>query len=73
MIQTQGSSAVLEARQLSLSYGTKPLIENLNLRINSNEIVIILGPSGVGKSSLLRSLAGLQNKQGGEIRLLMNR
>ncbi|NLA88327.1 MAG: ATP-binding cassette domain-containing protein, partial [Alcaligenaceae bacterium] len=64
MIQTQGSSAVLEARQLSLSYGTKPLIENLNLRINSNEIVIILGPSGVGKSSLLRSLAGLQNKQG---------
>ncbi len=69
MIQTQGSSAVLEARQLSLSYGTKPLIENLNLRINSNEIVIILGPSGVGKSSLLRSLAGLQNKQGGEIRL----
>ncbi|NLA51103.1 MAG: ATP-binding cassette domain-containing protein [Alcaligenaceae bacterium] len=69
MIQTQGSSAVLEARQLSLSYGAKPLIENLNLRINSNEIVIILGPSGVGKSSLLRSLAGLQNKQGGEIRL----
>ena len=68
MTQAQ-STAVLQAVDLRLSYDHKLLLENLDLTIHHDEIVILLGPSGVGKSSLLRALAGLQARQGGEIRL----
>lgn len=62
-------AVVLQAHDLQLSYEQRTIINNLNLTIYTNEIVILLGPSGVGKSSLLRVLAGLQAKQGGELRL----
>ena len=60
---------VLQAYDLSLSYDDTTLLENLDLTIHQDEIVILLGPSGVGKSSLLRALAGLQASQGGEVKL----
>lgn len=60
---------VLQAHDLRLSYDNITLLKNLNLTIHQNEIVILLGPSGVGKSSLLRALAGLQARQGGEVEL----
>jgi NitT/TauT family transport system ATP-binding protein len=63
------ANAVLQARDLRLSYDDRILLQNLDLTIHENEIVILLGPSGVGKSSLLRTLAGLQSKQAGEITL----
>ncbi|MDO5666467.1 MAG: ATP-binding cassette domain-containing protein [Alcaligenaceae bacterium] len=68
MTQTN-NSVILQARQVHLRYEQRSVIENLNLTIYNNEIVILLGPSGVGKSSLLRVLAGLQAKQGGDVRL----
>ncbi len=68
MAQSQGVG-VLQAHDLRLSYDNITLLKNLNLTIHQNEIVILLGPSGVGKSSLLRALAGLQARQGGEVEL----
>lgn len=62
-------TAVLQAHNLSLSYDGKVLLNNLDFTVHVNEIVILLGPSGVGKSSLLRVLAGLQERQGGEVKL----
>jgi NitT/TauT family transport system ATP-binding protein len=44
-----------------------PLIEDLDLRIEQNEVVVLLGTSGCGKSTLLRILAGLSKPQAGEI------
>jgi NitT/TauT family transport system ATP-binding protein len=60
---------VLQARGLALSYhgSPAPVLENFNLTLKRGEIVAVLGASGVGKSSLLRALAGLQRCQSGEL------
>ncbi len=68
-------AGVLSARGISLSYsqGVRhppiTVLANFSLELQPGEIVALLGPSGVGKSSLLRVLAGLQPAQGGDIQL----
>jgi NitT/TauT family transport system ATP-binding protein len=59
-------------RQLSLSYGGAagtPVLENLTLDIAPGEFVVVVGSSGVGKSTLLRVLAGLAQPTSGEVKL----
>lgn len=50
-------------REASFYFGPHCLFENLDLDLFANEWVAILGPSGVGKSSLLRMLAGLHTSE----------
>ena len=38
------------------------VLEDINLTINKNEVIAILGPSGTGKSTLLRCITGLETK-----------
>ncbi|WP_347986636.1 ABC-F family ATPase [Methylomonas sp. AM2-LC] len=48
----------LEVQDLGKGYGEKPLFENLNLMIPVGERVAVIGPNGIGKSTLLKTLVG---------------
>ncbi len=63
------SAPVLEARRVALRYPDQPraVVEAFDLELAVGETVSLLGPSGVGKSSLLRVLAGLQAPTDGTV------
>jgi phosphate transport system ATP-binding protein len=55
-LETISSPNKIEVRNLTLSYGQKPALQNISLIIPSHQITGIMGPSNSGKSSLLRLL-----------------
>lgn len=57
---------------LSLSVGSRQLITNLNWQVNAGEFWCIIGRNGVGKTTLLRSLAGLACAHAGAEDILIN-
>ncbi|RIH85098.1 ABC transporter ATP-binding protein [Calidithermus roseus] len=61
-------SPLLEAQSLSKRYGRDWVIRDLDFRLEAGEVVALLGPNGVGKTTLLRLLAGLIRASGGQIR-----
>lgn len=54
----------LHVRDLSVAYGDTIVLRDLNLEIETGERFAIMGPSGSGKSSLLRAIAGITTAQG---------
>ena len=57
----------LEIRNLSYSFGDNHILKDINIYVKENEIVAIVGSSGVGKSTLFNLIAGVLKKQSGEI------
>jgi putative hydroxymethylpyrimidine transport system ATP-binding protein len=53
---------------LTLRFGARPIFENLSMEIAGGQFVVLLGTSGVGKSSLLKILAGLSKPSAGTVR-----
>ena len=58
---------ILEVKNLSYSFGNNPILKDINIYVNENEMVTIVGSSGVGKSTLFNLIAGVLKKQTGEI------
>ena len=63
--ESESTGHVIEARDLSFSYGGVPLIENLSFLIERGERVLFLGPNGSGKSTLMKLINGLILPQSG--------
>lgn len=58
---------MLELKNISKRFGEKQIISNLNLKVPEKQILAIVGPSGGGKTTLLRMLAGLETIDSGDI------
>ena len=58
---------ILEVKNLSYSFGNNPILKDINIHVNENEMVAIVGSSGVGKSTLFNLIAGVLKKQTGKI------
>ena len=60
---------VIELKDLTISYGNRQIVEQLNLSIQKSEICGLLGPNGAGKSSIYHSIIGLVKPSFGKIQI----
>jgi len=67
--QDEAQDIVLSARDVTVAFGDKVILDGLSLSIRRGEILGFVGASGSGKSVLLRTILGLNKKQSGTIRL----
>ena len=61
------TNSVLELNKISLKFGKKTILDNLDLKLNNGEILGLLGPNGVGKSSIFNLITGLISPNYGSI------
>ena len=57
----------IRLEHVSYAYGDEKILEDINLQVTSGEVVSILGPSGVGKTTLFNLIAGILEVQSGRI------
>ena len=60
---------IIEFENISLSYGNRLILDNINFKINQTEIFGMLGPNGVGKSTIFNLITGLINPISGKIKI----
>ena len=59
--------SILQLDKVSLKFGRKTILENLNLKLNNGQILGLLGPNGVGKSTIFNIITGLISPDFGTI------
>ncbi len=60
---------VIEAKNLKKGFGDRVLIDGLSFSLPPNGIVGVIGPNGVGKSTLFKTIVGLEPLDGGELKI----
>jgi iron complex transport system ATP-binding protein len=58
---------MLRIENLSVSYGSRRVLTNVSLEVNSGEVVALIGPNGAGKSTLIRAVSGVIPADSGRI------
>ena len=61
------NNPILEARKLTKVYGQNTIFKDIDLKVSEGETIVIIGPSGTGKSTLLRCMNLLTKVDGGQI------
>lgn len=61
----KNDNAYFEIRDLSIGYGKKEVLNDIHFKANKGDIIAVTGHNGVGKSTLLRTVCGLQKALGG--------
>ena len=62
-------NVVIEAKNLKKGFGDRTLIDGLSFSLPPNGIVGVIGPNGVGKTTLFKTIVGLEPLDGGELRI----
>ena len=65
-------STLLEIENLNLYYGDAQALDQVSLSVDTGKIVAIVGANGAGKSSLIRTIAGIEKPRGGRVRFKGN-
>ena len=60
-------TALLELKNVSMAFGGLQVIDNLDFRVDDNEIVSVIGPNGAGKTTLFNLVTGVYEPDGGDI------
>ena len=61
------NEAMIQLRQLKMAFGSKVILDNLDLDVRQGETLAVIGPSGTGKSTIIKLLTGLLAPTSGSI------
>jgi ABC-type multidrug transport system ATPase subunit len=65
-------NAVLEIEQLSKRFARRQVVKDVSLRLQSGEVLGVIGANGSGKSTLIKMIAGLLRPDSGALRLTVD-
>ena len=69
IIKFKQKKPLLRLENISIAFAKRPILQNINLEINHGEILGMLGPNGVGKSTIFNLITGLINPDSGIIKI----
>ena len=69
IISFKNTNSIIEFENISLSYGNRLILDNLDFKINEGQIFGMLGPNGVGKSTIFNLITGLIKPNNGTIKI----
>lgn len=72
LMDTENIAPLLSTHQLSVGYGSNAVLTDINIALNAGELVCFMGPNGIGKSTLIKTLMGLQQPLSGEFKFSSN-
>lgn len=70
MNQMSSDEPVILTSGLQMRYGSKQVLDGIDLTVNAQEVVAVLGPNGAGKSTTIEILEGFRIRSGGEVSVL---
>ncbi|HEY1702140.1 MAG TPA: ABC transporter ATP-binding protein [Trebonia sp.] len=65
-----GRPPAIEVRGLTMSYGGRPVLKDVNFEVRRGEVFCLLGPNGAGKTTTVEILEGFRQRTGGTVRVL---
>ena len=65
----KNKNSIIEFQDISLSYGNRLILDNISFKINEGQIFGMLGPNGVGKSTIFNLITGLINPRNGKVKI----
>lgn len=67
-VERQSGNEVLQAEHVTVGYGEESVVRNIHFRITRGDSIALVGPNGIGKSTLLKAIIGTLSPQSGQFR-----